>query len=368
MSWRESHLCPRVVSSTLTHAAELRLEWMDALPRASSLCLHLCLKGRSCRSAGVVAALRGLRKLRVHSCVEEPGGHEYGHEGVCAFRFLMDNYDASHAWTGVYFLHADMPAGKHAVQLSVLKRFLSAGEWPPWPESYGELQERHCGCRLLDGPFGPRDFWYTAISWYLSHFVVPRDPSAAASLANWMQHVVGRREEAGAYPLHNGSLKSPEGAMFAVDRATVLRRSRRFYEANYHMAKYGVRVLPPGQTGQKRASSQAAFDYNPLVWGHVNERLAPWQFGRDFVEAPDIPSCIWCTDHAIMNCTQLVFTRMNSRVAEETRKAYFAHWSTYARQHDGQGLAKGFKNYVRDRQGVPRCLPFEACGNVGLGG
>ena len=108
----------------------------------------------------------------------------------------------------------------------------------------------------------------------------------------------------GAYPLHNGTLSSPLGFMFAVDRAAALQRSRRFLEAQYRMCKVGVRVLPPGWTGAPTASRLAAqgFDYNPLVWGHVNERIPFFAFGHEFVERP-VPDCLFEGNHATMNCT-----------------------------------------------------------------
>ena len=42
------------------------------------------------------------------------GGNEAGHEGVCAFRFLIDNYQRP--WRGVYFTHGDVPLLKHGGQ------------------------------------------------------------------------------------------------------------------------------------------------------------------------------------------------------------------------------------------------------------
>ena len=57
--------------------------------------------------------------------------------------------------------------------------------------------------------------------------------------------------------------------------------------------------------GAERAAflRSPGFDYNPLVYGHVNERLPYFLFSREFAERP-IPSCIWQGDHATMNCTQ----------------------------------------------------------------
>lgn len=277
----------------------------------------------------------------------------------------MDNYDANFTWKGVYFLHGDMNGMKHYLQKARLVRFLAADEWPEWPSTYSELNQSHCGCRLMAGPFGPADFWYRSLSWFLSNFVRPRDASAAASLGLWMEHVAGKREEVGGYPLHNGTLKSPQGAMFAVDHATALMRSRTFYHANYRMAKYGVRVLDPGKSGAPRAARRdVAFDYNPLVWGHVNERLAAWQFGRDFVELP-IPDCIWHGDHATMNCTQLVFPRGDHHLAKALEAAYSIEWSPWRHQKPTPSGGQNYKNFVRDENGIARCKPFDNCGSFG---
>ena len=70
------------------------------------------------------------------------------------------------------------------------------------------------------------------------------------------------------------------------------------------MCKVGVRVLPPGWTGAPTASRLAAqgFDYNPLVWGHVNERIPFFAFGHEFLERP-VPDCLFEGNHATMNCT-----------------------------------------------------------------
>ena len=94
--------------------------------------------------------------------------------------------------------------------------------------------------------------------------------------------------------------------MFAVDRAAALQRSRRFLEAQYRLCKVGARVLSPGLLGAPRAARLPApgFDYNPLVYGHVNERIPFFVFGHEFVERDEIPDCLWQGDHATMNCTQ----------------------------------------------------------------
>jgi hypothetical protein len=96
--------CPRVLQLTLARTQEVDLRWLDSLPNADTLCAHVCLKGLACNSSLVRHSLRNLKRVGLHSCVEEPGGHANGHEGVCAFRFLLDHYDDSE-WKGVFFLH-----------------------------------------------------------------------------------------------------------------------------------------------------------------------------------------------------------------------------------------------------------------------
>merc|ERR1712070_183232 len=138
---------------------------------------------------------------------------------------------------------------------------------------------------------------------------------AANASEAWMTQL-GTRSGMGAFGLHNGSLFAPNAFMFAVDRASALARSRKFLRANYKLCKRGVRVLPAGvqswpeqapfrnnMPGQNDGTPGASFNYNPKVWGHVNERLPFHLFGRDFRELP-IPECIWQGGNADMNCTQ----------------------------------------------------------------
>ena len=310
--------CTRILQLTLAKPSDLRLSWLDDLPHAESLCAHVCLKGMRCSSTHTQDAIRGLKRMRVHSCVEEPGGHENGHEGVCAYRFLLDNYD-SPTWQGVFFLHGDVVTPHHAGQFKAFKEYLQHNEWPKWPSTRAEMKPEHCGCGnygSLLNPFGPKDFWHLVMTWWLGQFLVPREPHAAAAYERWVatancrhagrSEAVCNRYGVGAWPLHNGTLSSPLGFMFAVDRASALQRSRRFLEAQYRMCKVGVRVLPPGMHGAARAARlpAPAFDYNPLVYGHVNERIPFFVFGKEFVERPHIPPCLFEGDHADMNCTQ----------------------------------------------------------------
>ena len=126
--------CNRILQLTLAKSADLKLDWLDALPHAETLCAHVCLKGMRCGSSEVQSAMHGLKKMTVHSCVEEPGGHENGHEGVCAYRFLIDNYDKP--WDGVYFLHGDVVTGHHSSQFRFFREYLSKNEWPAWPQTH----------------------------------------------------------------------------------------------------------------------------------------------------------------------------------------------------------------------------------------
>ena len=311
--------CPRILQLTLAKPAELSVGWLDTLPHAEKLCAHVCLKGMKCKSDAAESALRSLKRIRIHSCIEEPGGHENGHEGVCAYRFLLDNYDLP--WNNVYFLHGDIVTGHHAGQFHSFKRFLAADVWPPWPKTRAEITHDHCGCGHWGSdlnPFGPRDFWFNVLSWWLGQMITPRDPHARELAERWAASAdcnrrsgVCGRYGVGAWPLHNGTLSSPLGFMFAVDRAAALQRSRRFLQAQYRICKVGVRVLPPGNTlGAPNAArlSPPAFDYNPLVYGHVNERIPFFIFGHEFEERP-VPDCLFEGHHANMNCTQPEATR-----------------------------------------------------------
>ena len=61
-------------------------------------------------------------------------------------------------------------------------------------------------------------------------------------------------------------------------------------------------MLPPGNTlGAPNAArlSPPAFDYNPLVYGHVNERIPFFIFGHEFEERP-VPDCLFEGHHANM--------------------------------------------------------------------
>lgn len=306
-----AHACARILQLTISTPREANLAWLDELPHAQTLCAHVCLKGLKCSS--VQTSIDGWQRMSLHSCVEEPGGHENGHEGVCTFRFLVDNYDEP-TWTGVYFLHGDIQFtnNKHIGQRNAFVRFLEANAWPAWPKTRAEMTPQHCGCpKPPNSPFGPRDFWYMAITWWLGTMITRKAPENAtveawAGSAECSKHDhLCTRAGVGAYPLHSGTLLSPLGFMFAVDRASTMLRSRRFYEAQYRMCKVGVRSLPKGMRGAGPAIHvpRPGFDYNPLVWGHVNERLPYFLFGHEYEERP-VPDCIWHGNHATMNCSQ----------------------------------------------------------------
>lgn len=344
--------CPHILSLTLARKHELKLSWLDSLPNAGTLCLALCLKGLQCGAPEVRSSLRKLGSIRLHSCVEEPGGSEWGHEGVCAFRFLLDNYDTP--WKGVFFTHADVNTGHHYVQFRLMHAFLQRNEWPAWPDRIEEVTAQHCGCGGSVGTgveFGPRFFWYKHITWWLGHFVTPTDPAAATGSEEWIAQV-GRRALEGAYMHHNGTLYSPDCFMFAVDRASVRSRSRDFYFANYQLNLHGVRVIPEGANTASPGAVRHGngFNFNPLVWGHVNERLPLFLFNREFRELPQLPRCLFATtlypdglpgevaqgnwSHVMMNCTQTTTAALHTRKTLPKTKHLHAHRdSGHGRQH-----------------------------------
>ena len=112
----------------------------------------------------------------------------------------------------------------------------------------------------------------------------------------------------------------------------------------------GVRTLPAdGRMGAPRAAylPMPGFDYNPLVWGHVNERLPYWQFGHEFDERP-VPPCVWVGDHADMNCSQGHVEASSSldKDKEATKQRLAALPEAKARRPGG-------------------CNAFDHCGSVG---
>ena len=272
--------CRRILQLTIAHTEETQLAWLDSLPNAPTLCAHVCLKGLSCKSKPVQTQLRRLHRVRVLECVSEAGSHAAGHEGVCAFRFLIDHYHDP-AWEHVYFLHGDVNAAKHRTQKGHLLRYLSRPVWPAWPATRMAMTPEHCGCGMSGirlHPFGPRDFWFTAVAWWFGTMLRPRDETTARLAEMWAgiadcterdgPHVCTRAGQ-GAYPLHRGLLSSPAGFMFGVDRSAALQRSRRFFEAQYRLCRFGLRTLPRGVKLSPPAAQMEApgLLYNPLVYG-----------------------------------------------------------------------------------------------------
>jgi hypothetical protein len=75
------------------------------------------------------------------------------------------------------------------------------------------------------------------------------------------------------------------------------------------LCKRGVRVLPASAGGHLRPHERTpgrdnAFTFNPLAWGHVNERLPLFLFGREYVERP-FADCLLdeTVRHFDMNCS-----------------------------------------------------------------
>ena len=115
-------------------------------------------------------------------------------------------------------------------------------------------------------------------------------------------------------------------------------------------------LLPPRLGwGRSARLPSPGFDYNPLVYGHVNERIPFFIFGHEFVERESLPECIWHGHHANMNCTQPV-------VEHQPRQ-----------QHaDGEQHAGGGGGRHANASGLPKpsvawgCKPFDrSCGTAG---
>ena len=329
------HSCARVLSVTIANHTQLDAlgNWVDKLPNAHKACLAICLKGIPCNHPRTKHAIQTIQNVTLHSCVHEPGGHQHGHEGVCVFRFLIENYHKP--WQNVFFLHGDIQLPKHNFSRYYFEEFLQNDEWPPWPNSIEQMDKKYCGC----GPrpwesFGPRDFWYKSITWWLGNFITFSNHADAVSIEQWLKAAACtkggycKRSGIGAYPFHMGALKFPLGYMFHVDRETALRRSQPWLRAQYQMCKSGVRVLGDGvkalPIGQRSYGS--GFSYYPMTWGHVNERLAFWQFGRDFEERP-VPLCVIEGGGELsMNCSQPTITLPDDKMTVRTSR-WSSHWA-----------------------------------------
>ena len=101
-------------------------------------------------------------------------------EGVCAYRFLLDQYDKP--WRSL--LSAYVHTSHHGVQYRAFKEYLAKNEWPKWPSTRFEMRTEHCGCghyASLFNPFGPRDFWHQVMTWWMGQFLMPRDLRRARS-------------------------------------------------------------------------------------------------------------------------------------------------------------------------------------------
>ena len=238
--------------------------WVSTLPCASELSVSLCLRGLTC--ADVLPRARAeVSPATLHSCFEEPGGRANGTESVCAFRFLVDNYDTP-GWDGVYFAHDDIAVNQaHRWPRAALKNFLAANAWPPWPAE--GATEASCGCGLVGHEvLRPGYYWYASLRWCLHE---------------WLGH------EAGSAPLSGSGFKWPSAFMFHVDAETVRRRSRRFYRYMHHVARSGVTMRPLGAWGGGGGvgSSRVSRRLDPDQLGHVIERLPFLLLGRAFNES-----------------------------------------------------------------------------------
>ena len=237
--------------------AEEGWAWVGKLPCAAQLSVSLCLRGLRCTDI-VPSAAAQMRPAAVHSCYEEPGGRQWGTESVCAFRFAIENHNRSD-WDGVFFaLNDDIASrGMHIAQYKALKSFLSANEWPRWPEAAAQLSERECGCSVVTEDLRKGRYrFFDPIQWML------RD---------WVNHTAGSESISGP------SFIWPQSFIFHVDSDSVRMRSLRWLLSLYRLA----------QNGLESADTSAV---EPLIWpsylGYVIERLPFFLFGRSFREAP----------------------------------------------------------------------------------
>ena len=158
------------------------------------------------------------------------------------------------------------------------------------------------------------------------------------------------------------------------------------------MCKYGVRVLPEGWTDHAPSTQMPQqngngfggkpFCYNPLVWGHVNERLPMHLFSHEFVERQAPPYCIVGRARARL--------RARARVIEERPTLLHAHMHMHMqapacvmdgepKRHENMNcsqpttspsralprstLASNAAALVVAPQGRPWCKPLDTCGS-----
>jgi len=281
----------------------------------------------------------------------------------------------------VFFIHGDINAGKHSGQKAHFMRYLMRPLWPAWPESLAEMQPEHCGCGplgTLHSPFGPRDFWFESISWWLGSMLTRSAANESAHIERWASSAdcdhgssTCSRSGMGAYPLHGGALSSPRGFMFAIDRAAAIgRRSKRFLAAQYRLCRYGLRVLPRGLHEAPPNHTKLrppAFSFPPLTWGHANERLPFFLFGAEFRER-HVPECVFEGDYLSMNCTVPLAIAQPQPVPRHSQIAIYNRTmdATNSNATTGTTVVPPLVSCRVGPTPVPCCLPFDQhCGMAG---
>ena len=166
-------------------AARLReldsFSWVARLPQASGLSVALCLRnGLSCQSVGSLVRQQ-IAPASFHSCIEEPAGRGKGMEAVCAFRFIVQHYDASD-WRSVYFAHDDVALNRgHRRPFAALRQSLAV-HWPLWPETTNGPSEGGCGCDVVTERLVPGYMWHKEIKWCLREWI---DGSLLGDTIRW---------------------------------------------------------------------------------------------------------------------------------------------------------------------------------------
>ena len=266
--------------------------WVGKLPCAGSLRIAFCLKGLSC-SASAANLARQIAPAELHSCVEEPGGRTNGTEGVCAFRFLMDNYPQKKErqdWPGVYFAHDDIALnhGAHTASYNALRTFLgsSNGEWPRWPASPYDVTAKECGCLVIrERGFDSRYYWWRPMCAAPppSHMREPTPSRCYGGRRWWIESFLGSE---GERLVAEERIHWPLAFMFAIDKHTVMRHSRSYYAAMHRLARQGVKLLHGIKVGPGSLGDGFEMVYNPDTFGHALERLPFLVFANRSIDAP----------------------------------------------------------------------------------
>ena len=283
---------PATDAQRLRSAVE-RFHWVGRLPCAASLRVAFCLKGLRCSDRSADLA-RQIAPAELYSCVEEPAGRANGTEAVCAFRFLVDNYERRD-WAGVYFAHDDLAVnGAHIASFDALETFLRRSEWPQWPESPYDLSARECGCAVVrERGFGQGYYWWKPMHWWIESF----------------------RGRDGEQLVADQRLHWPLSFMFAVDALTVRRHRRSYYVALHRLARQGIQLQHDIQVGPGSLGDGFNMVYHPDTFGHAMERLPFLLFANGSTGEHDA----LCEPHCSSNASSMLGPRALANIRRKVQ-------------------------------------------------